>query len=61
MVDRLEAVAARRRELEAERVEVLAETRAAILAGAEAGLSAYRMARILGMNEGHVGVLRKSG
>lgn len=40
--------------------EILAEITEAVGLGDRAGLTAYRMAKLLGMNESHVGTLRSA-
>lgn len=59
-IGRLMAIGERRRELNQQLDELREETIAAIVEGDEAGLTAYSMAKNLGMNEGHVGMLRNT-
>ena len=56
----LRRLAARRRRVERAAERVRADTRAAILAGAAEGLSAYRMAQLLDLSEAYVGRVRRA-
>lgn len=57
---RLQEIARRRQRLERQAAELQAQTAEAVAEGTAAGLSAYRMAQLLGLSEAYVGRIRKA-